>query len=102
MKQDITYTMAGISESAFNASKGLEEHEEELDVKYCTSVVLNAARALAFAAALLFDNAKLLLRTKRDALSDARDAVRAFATLLREILKPIFGAEFNESWAVLG
>ncbi|MDB6028136.1 MAG: hypothetical protein JWM68_4359 [Verrucomicrobiales bacterium] len=94
--------MAGISNDAFNASKGLEEHEEELDVKYCTSVVLNAARALAFAAALLFNNAKLLLRTKRDAFSEARDAVRIFATLLREILKPIFGSEFNESWAVLG
>ncbi|MDB6028094.1 MAG: hypothetical protein JWM68_4317 [Verrucomicrobiales bacterium] len=101
MKQDIAKTLVGISAGAVNAAKGLEDHEE-LDVKYCTLVVLNAARAMAFAAALLFNNAKLLLRTKRDALFDARDAVRLFATLLRDILKPIFGSEFNDRWVVVG
>ena len=102
MKQEIAYSMAGIADDAFNACKGLEEHEEELDVKYCTSAVMNAARMAAFAAALAFNNAKLLLRTKRDALDDARNSVRTFATLLREILKPVFGFELNESWLVVG
>ncbi len=94
--------MAGISNDAFEASKGLDQMEEELDVKYCTSTVLNAARALAFAAAMVFNNAKLLLRTKRDAFAEACDAARSFATLFREILKPIFGAGFNENWLALG
>lgn len=94
--------MTGISASAVTAGQGLDEFEEVLDIKYCTAAVLGAARAAAFAAALLYSNAKLQLRTKRTAFSESRDAGRAFATLLREILKPGFGSEFNESWIVVG
>ena len=65
-------------------------------------MVLNAARTAAFAAALLFNNAKQLLRAKRDAVGEARDAARVFATLLRDILKPVFGLEFNDKWVVVG
>lgn len=94
--------MTGISASAVTAGQGLEEFEEVLDIKYCTATVLSAARAEAFNAALLYSNAKVLLRTKRTTFGDARDAARVFATLLRETLKPVFGSEFNESWIVVG
>jgi len=93
--------MVGISAGAVNAAKGLEDNPT-LDIKYCTLLVLNAARTAAFAAALLFNNAKVLLRTRRDALNEARDAARVFATLLRDILKPIFGSEFNDKWVAVG
>jgi hypothetical protein len=102
MKQDISRNLSGISASAFAAGKGLDEFEEVLDIKYCTSAVLAAARAMAFTAALLFNNARLLLRTKREAFNEARDAARVFATLFREILKPVFGSEFNDRWLVVG
>ncbi len=102
MKQNIQYTMAGVSASAVKASNGLQENETALGVKYCTLAVLNAARALAFTAALLFNNGKVLLRTKREALDQARTNGRAFAMLTRDILKSVFGSEPNENWLTVG
>lgn len=102
MKQDIAKTMTGIAASATTAGAGLAAHEVSLGIKYCTAAILNASRTAAFTAALLYSNTKLLLRTKRDTLDAARINARAFATLLRDVLKPVFGSEFNDNWLALG
>ena len=94
--------MTGLTAAAVNAAKGLEDHEVSIGIKYCTKVVLNAARALTFTAALMFNNGKVLLRTKRDALEEARTAARAFITLARDMLKPVLGADFNDNWLAFG
>ena len=102
MKQDIARNMNGISTLAVSAIDGLNKNGVAVGVKHVTEAVLTATRTLAMAASLLFDSGKQLLRDKRDALEAAIDAGRAFATLARDILKPILGSEYNERWDVAG
>ena len=90
--------MNGVASASSTALAGLEDHGDDIEVKHCTFAVMTAVRAAAMAALLLYNNAKQTLRDKKGVFETARDAVRAFATIARDILKPILGSEYHEGW----
>lgn len=90
--------MNGVASTASTAIQGLEDHGDDIEVKHCTAPVLTAARLAAVTARLLHDNAKEALRTKREVYEAERIAVRKFATIARDNLKPTFGSEYQEGW----
>ena len=94
--------MNGVACASSTAIAGLEDHGDDIEVKHCTFAVMTAVRTAAMAALLLYNNAKLTLRDKKGVFETARDAVRAFATIARDILKPILGPEYHDGWDATG
>ncbi|MDB6029486.1 MAG: hypothetical protein JWM68_5709 [Verrucomicrobiales bacterium] len=64
--------------------------------------VLLALRAAAVTARDNYENGKLVLKGQRDAMNVARQQARELMFVIREILKPILGAEYSELWNALG
>jgi hypothetical protein len=64
--------------------------------------VLLALRAAAVTARDNYENGKPMLKGLRDVMDVARLEARTFMFLVREILKPIFGADYSELWNALG
>ncbi len=81
---------------------GAVEHGETTGLSHVTAALLLATRTAAVLARDALESGKQLLRERRDALSEAMEEARVFIALSRDVLKPIFGNQYNERWAITG
>jgi len=102
MKNIIIQTYNGALALATSLIKGVNKHGLAAKVKQNTEDVITADRTAAVTAADTLDVGRQLARTLRVTFFAARSEARRLAMLARDILKPIFGNEYNESWDITG
>ncbi|MDB6026346.1 MAG: hypothetical protein JWM68_2569 [Verrucomicrobiales bacterium] len=102
MKQIIIKTLNGALALATSMIKGVNKYGVIAKIKQNTEEAITADRAAVVAAADTLDVGRQLLRGLRATFFDAREQVRRFIMATRDILKPIFGSEYNENWDVTG
>ena len=92
----------GVLALATSMIKGVNKHGATAKVKQNTEEAITADRSAAVAAADNLDVGRQLAGSLRATFFAARSEVRRLAMLARDVLKPIFGNEYNESWDVAG
>ena len=90
--------MNGVLVQSVSAEKGATEHGVTINLTHITAGFLLVSRQAAIAARELYENAKQLLRENRTALGQEVVPARAFATLVRDNLKPTLGSDYSEIW----
>lgn len=102
MENPIETSMNGVLNQSVKAQDGAIKHGETIGLKHILAAGLLAFRLAAITARNLYEAGKKLLRERRTELDAALDEARAFATLARDNLKPILGADYSEAWDEAG
>ncbi len=71
-------------------------------LKHMTAAVLIALRTSLLTAFNNLETGRQVLRDKRAALANVMEQARAYATLAKDVLKPMFGSQYSERWDPTG
>jgi hypothetical protein len=98
MENRLERSMAKLVVSALLAGKMAQVKRDEIKLAHCTGDFVVALAESTAAADCLYLNARNELSASRAALWRLRDEVRVFTMLSCDVLKPIFGRLYSESW----
>ncbi|MDB6023812.1 MAG: hypothetical protein JWM68_35, partial [Verrucomicrobiales bacterium] len=102
MKNPTPKNQIGVLALVLALYKGALEHGLTIGLNHITAAILLALRVAALTARDVYETAKLAMSDRRITYNEAYEAAREFVALARDILKPIFGKQYNQRWDITG
>src|SRR4051794_26697106 len=102
MKNPTPTNQTGVLALVLALYKGALEHGLTIGLNHLTAAILLALRVAAITARDAYETAKLAMSDRRITYNEAYEAARDFLGLARDILKPIFGSQYNQRWDITG
>ncbi len=102
MKQELTYSVPGLLSFSTVSLNGARLLGVTTGIMQNTEAAILADRIALVVARNNYEAGKLELATRRIALADKTDEARVRATVVRDLLKPRFGASYSNAYQAIG
>src|SRR5687767_4175220 len=102
MQQKRIHTIAGALHGADTAIAGATEIGATIGIKPNTAAVITVDRAALVTARDGHEAANVELKTRRSTFGSTRDTAHAYATVVRDMLKPRLGNLYSTAWDQTG